>query len=139
MKLAALVLVLSAVRAGADELPPDLAVALKSYDRAHYESDLPRLESLVTDDYRLVNSDASIENKQQFLADFHLPGFKIDPYVREQSMNKVWKCGAVTAATVHLSWTQDGTKHTRVLRYADVWIKRNGRWQVAFTQVTRVP
>jgi ketosteroid isomerase-like protein len=139
MKLAALIFVLSVLPAAADELPPDLAAALNSYDRAHYESDLPRLTSLVTDDYVLVNSDASVENKRQFLADFQLPGFKIDPYVREQSMNKVWKCGAVTAATVHLSWTQDGTKHTRVLRYADVWIKHNGRWQVAFTQVTRVP
>jgi ketosteroid isomerase-like protein len=138
MKLAALIFVLSALPAAADELPPDLAAALNSYDRAHYESDLPRLTSLVTDDYVLVNSDASVENKRQFLADFNLPGFKIDPYVREHSINKVWECGAVTSATVHLSWTQNGSNHTRVLRYTDVWVKHNGRWQVAFTQVTRV-
>jgi ketosteroid isomerase-like protein len=138
MKLAALIFVLSVLPAAADELPPDLAAALNSYDRAHYESDLPRLTSLVTDDYVLVNSDASVENKRQFLADFDLPGFKIDPYVREHSINKVWECGAVTAATVHLSWSQNGSNHTRVLRYTDVWVKHNGRWQVAFTQVTRV-
>ena len=139
MKLAVLLLALGAWHPVADELPPDLAAALSSYDRAHYESDLPRLSSLVTDDYVLVNSDASVENKEQFLADFRLPGFKIEPYVREQSVNKVWDCGAVTAAVVRLSWTQDGTKHTRALRYADTWIKKNGRWQVTFTQVTRVP
>jgi ketosteroid isomerase-like protein len=139
MKLAALLFVLGALRPAVDELPPDLAAALASYDRAHYQSDLPRLDSLVTDDYVLVNSDASVENKEQFLADFRLPGFKIEPYVREQSLNKVWDTGAVTAAIVHLSWTQDGAKHTRALRYADVWIKKNGRWQVTFTQVTRVP
>ena len=139
MKLAALLFVLGAILPVADELPPDLAAALSSYDRAHYESDLPRLSSLVTDDYVLVNSDASVENKEQFLADFRLPGFKIEPYVREQSINKVWDNGAVTAAIVHLSWTQDGAKHTRALRYADTWIKKNGRWQVTFTQVTRVP
>jgi ketosteroid isomerase-like protein len=122
-----------------DALPPELAAALSSFDRAHSQSDLPRLSSLVTDDYVLVNSDASIENKEQFLADFRLPGFKIEPYVRREPTNKVWDCGAVTAATVHLSWTQDGVKHTRGLRYADVWIRKNGRWQVTFTQVTRVP
>ena len=138
MKLAAVLLVLSAFRPVADELPPDLAAALSSYDRAHYESDLPRLSSLVTDDYVLVNSDASVENKEQFLADFRLPGFKIEPYVREQSVNKVWDGGAVTAAIVRLSWTQDGAKHTRALRYADVWMKKNGQWLVTFTQVTRV-
>jgi ketosteroid isomerase-like protein len=139
MKLAVLLFVLSSLRPVADELPPDLAAALSSYDRAHYQSDLPRLANLVTDDYVLVNSDASVESKQQFLADFRLPGFKIEPYVREQSINKVWDGGAVTAATVRLSWTQDGVKHTRTLRYADVWVKNNGRWQVTFTQVTRVP
>ncbi len=139
MKLLALLFVLGALRPAARELPLDLAAALSSYDRAHYESDLPRLASLVTDDYVLVNSDASIENKEQFLADFRLPGFKIEPYVREQSTNKSWDCGAVTAATVHLTWTQSGAKHTRALRYADVWIKKNGKWQVTFTQVTRVP
>jgi ketosteroid isomerase-like protein len=139
MKFALLLLILAAFPAVADELPADLAAALNSYDRAHYDSDLPRLDSLVTDDYVLVNSDASVENKDQFLADFRLPGFKIEPYVREQPLNKVWDSGAVTAATVRLSWTQDGTKHTRVLRYADVWVKKNGRWRVTFTQVTRVP
>jgi ketosteroid isomerase-like protein len=139
MKFAVLLLALSALHPAADELPADLAAALSSFDRAHYQSDLPRLAGLVTDDYVLVNSDASVENKEQFLADFRLPGFKIEPYVREQSMNKVWDCGAVTAATVHLSWTQDGMKHTRALRYADVWVKKDGRWQVTFTQVTRVP
>ena len=87
----------------------------------------------------LVNSDASVENKEQFLADFRLPGFKIDPYTREQSINKVWESGAVTSGVVHLSWTQDGSKHTRVLRYADVWVKKNGQWLVVFSQVTRVP
>ena len=138
MKIAALLFILIGLHPAVDELPPDLAAALSSFDRAHYQSDLARLSSLVADDYVLVNSDASIENKEQFLADFRLPGFSIEPYVREQSMNKVWNCGAVTAATVHLSWTQDGTKHTRVLRYADVWIKKGGQWRVTFTQVTRV-
>lgn len=139
MKLAVLLFALSALRPVAEELSPDLAAALSSYDRAHYQSDLPRLASLVTDDYVLVNSDASVENKEQFLADFRLPGFKIEPYVREQSINKVWDCGAVTAAMFHLSWTQDGVKRTRALRYADVWIKKNGQWKVTLTQVTRVP
>jgi ketosteroid isomerase-like protein len=139
MKLLVLLFALGALRPVADDLPPDLATALRSYDRAHYESDLPRLSSLVTDDYVLVNSDASVENKEQFLADFRLPGFTIEPYTREQSINKVWANGAVTSAIVRLSWTQDGTKHSRVLRYADVWRRKNGKWQATYTQVTRVP
>ena len=139
MKLAATILLLSAVPALAVELPPDLAKAVKDYDRAQIHNDIPTLERLVADDYVLVNSNATVENKQQFLADFNLPGFKIDPYVVEQPVQKVWGDAAVIGGLVHLSWTQDGKHQTRMLRIAYVWAKRNGHWQATYTQVTRVP
>jgi ketosteroid isomerase-like protein len=139
MKLAAAILVLSAVPAPAVELPPDLAKAVKDYDRAQIHNDILTLKRLVADDYVLVNSNATVENKQQFLADFSLPGFKIDPYVVEQAVEKVWGNAAVIGGLVHLSWTQDGKHQTRLLRVAYIWAKRNGHWQAAYTQVTRVP
>ena len=139
MKLAAAILVLSAAPALAVELPPDLAKAVQDYDRAQIHNDIPTLERLVADDYVLVNSNATVENKQQFLADFSLPGFKIDPYVVEQPMEKMWGSAAVIGGLVHLSWTQDGKHQTRLLRVAYVWAKRNGLWQATYTQVTRVP
>jgi hypothetical protein len=38
-----------------------------------------------------------------------------------------------------LSWTQDGTRNTRLLRVAYIWIRKSGRWQAAYVQLTRVP
>jgi hypothetical protein len=99
---------------------------------------IPRSRGLVTDDYVLVNSNASVENKAQFLADFLLPGFRIEPYVVEEPIQKVWDGGAVLGGLVHLKWTQDGKHQTRTLRVSYVWAKRDGRWQVTYTQVTRV-
>jgi len=139
MKLAATILLLSAVPALAVELPPDLAKAIKDYDRAQIHNDILTLEHLVTDDYVLVNSNATVENKQQFLADFNLPGFKIDPYIVEQPVEKVWGNAAVIGGLVHLSWTQEGKHQTRLLRVAYIWAKRNGLWQATYAQVTRVP
>lgn len=139
MKLAPAILVLSAAPALAVELPPDLAKAVQDYDRAQIHNDIPTLERLVADDYVLVNSNATVENKQQFLADFSLPGFKIDPYVVEQPVEKMWGNAAVIGGLVYLSWTQDGKHQTRLLRVAYVWAKRNGHWQATYTQVTRVP
>jgi hypothetical protein len=139
MKLAATILVLSAVPALAVELPPDLAKAVKDYDRAQIHNDILTLKRLVADDYMLVNSNATVENKQQFLADFNLPGFKIDPYVVEQPVQKVWGNAAVIGGLVHLSWTQDGKHQTRLLRVAYIWAKRNGHWQATYAQVTRAP
>ena len=139
MKLAVAVLVLSAAPALAAELPPDLAKAVRDYDQAQFHNDMATLEHLVADDYMLVNSNATVENKQQFLADFNLPGFKIDPYVLEQPVAKVWGDAAVVGGLVHLSWTQDGKHQTRLLRVAYVWAKRSDHWQATYAQVTRVP
>ena len=121
MKLAVAVLVLSAAPALAAELPPDLAKAVRDYDQAQFHNDIATLEHLVADDYMLVNSNATVENKQQFLADFNLPGFRIDPYVLEQPVAKVWGDAAVVGGLVHLSWTQDGKHQARLLRVVYVW------------------
>lgn len=139
MKLAALFLALSTAPALAADLPPDLAKAVQDYDRAQFSNDVAALERLVDDDYVLVNSNASVEDKRQFLADFNLPGFKIEPYVIEQPVRKVWSDGAVIGGLVNLHWTQDGKHQTRQLRVAYVWAKRDGRWLATYAQVTRLP
>ena len=139
MKLAAILVLGAAPPAVAVELPPDLVAATRDYDQAQFHNDITAHERLVADDYVLVNSNATVENKQQFLADFNLPGFKIDPYVIEQPVQKIWGDAAVIGGLVHLSWTQDGKHQTRWLRVAYVWEKHNGHWQATYTQVTRVP
>lgn len=139
MRLATLLLVLSASPALAAELPPDLAQAVADYDRAQFDNDVATLSRLVDEDYLLVNSNASVEDKRQFLADFHLPGFKIEPYTIEQPVRKIWGDGAVIGGLVNLHWTQDGKQHTRRLRVAYVWAKRDGRWLATYAQVTRIP
>jgi len=116
-----------------------LEQAVREYDQAQTRNDTTTLGRLFADDYVLVNSDASVEDKQQALADFHRPGFHIEPYIVEQPVQKVWSDGAVTGGVVHLSWTQDGRQQQRAIRIAHTWQKRDGRWQLTYTQVTRVP
>jgi ketosteroid isomerase-like protein len=139
VKLAAAVLLLSAAPALAGELPPDLAKAVDAYRQATLRSDIPMLAGLVSDDFLLVNSNASVENKRQFLADFNSPGFKIDGYTVEQRVEKAWSDAAVQGGLLHLSWTQDGKHQARTLRIAYVWQKRDGHWRATYAQVTRAP
>jgi len=123
----------------AADLPPDLAKAARDYDRANVAGDIATLERLFADDYVLVNSDASVEYKQQAIADFRVPGFKIDPYVTTQPVERVWSDGAVIGGIVDLGWTQEGKHQQRLIRIAHVWAKRHGDWKMTYTQVTRVP
>jgi len=139
VKLLLLYLALGATPVLAADLPPDLVRAAHDYDQAQFANDIATLDRLVDDDFVLVNSNASVEDKAQFLADFNLPGFKIEPFVLEQPVHKVWRNGAVIGGLVNLRWTQDGKHQTRQLRVAYVWMKRDGRWLAAYAQVTRVP
>lgn len=124
---------------GIAAMPAELAAAVAEYRWATMRGDIAALSSLVADDYILVNSDSSLQAKPSYLADFRLPGFKIERYAMEQPAHAVWGDTALVRGLLHLEWTQDGSQHTRVLRIAHVWRKGDGRWRLAYTQLTRVP
>ena len=117
----------------------DLDAAVRAYDEATVRNDVTTLARLVADDYMLVNSDSSLQDKQSYLEDFKVPGFKLDPYVLEHPARRDWGNAALVAGVVKLSWTLAGQRHARRLRIAHVWKKQHGRWRLAYTQLTRVP
>jgi ketosteroid isomerase-like protein len=120
------------------EMPLDLAKTIQDYEQAQVQNDVVSLDRLVTDDFVLVNSDSTVQNKKEFLADFKRPGFKLEPYVLEQKVEKVWGDAAVVGGVMLLKWTQDGKNQSRKLRIVYVWAKKNGHWQATYAQLTRV-
>jgi len=140
----ALVLGISALQvraqdAGREAMPPDLARAVAAYDRATVDNDVAQLDALVRDDYVLVNSDMSVQNKPSYLADFKAPGFKIDRYELSDPILIVRADSALTGGFFQLSWTQEGRHAQRRLRIVHFWAKDAGQWRLAYTQLTRAP
>lgn len=130
---------LAAMPARAAELPADLAKAVNDHEQATIRSDVALLADLVSEDYVLVNSDSSLQNKQQYLSDFSVPGFRVETFAMTEPMHQVWSDSALTGGLLHLSWTQEGESHSRLLRIAHVWTKEDGRWRLVYTQLTRIP
>ena len=97
-------------------LPPALARAVAAFDRAQVEGDGAALQRLLADDYVLFNSRARVEHE----------------VVRH------WPGGAVLGGVATLEGSSDGKPFKARLRFADIWRERDGRWQVIFTQATRV-
>ena len=120
-------------------LPAELARAWDSYNEATMHKDVETLSALVTDDYILVNSDTSVQDKASYLKDFAVPGFTLDPYVVEQRVYRVQGSAALTGGVFRLGWTLDGKHQERTLRIAHFWVRQGGRWRLAYTQLTRVP
>ena len=125
--------------ANAADLPADLAKAVKDYDEAQIHGDKGALQRLVADDYTLVNSSGRIQDKAQLIADYTAPGYKIEPFEIMEPVEKVWRDGAVLGGVVDLRGTEGGKPFAVKLRFADIWAKRNGKWQVIYTHVSRPP
>src|SRR5262245_28154709 len=109
------------------EMPTDLAKSIQDYQQAQVQNDVVTLDHLVTDDFVLVNSDSSVQNKKSFLDDFNKPGFKMEPYVLQEKVEKVWSDAAVVGGVMLLKWTQDGKQQSRKLRIVYVWTKKDGQ------------
>ena len=120
-------------------MPPDLARAIAAYDQATIDNDVVRLDALVADDYVLVNSDMSVQNKPSYLADFKVAGFRIDRYALSDPILIVRADSALTGGFFQLSWTQDGRRSQRRTRIVHYWTKDAGQWRLAYTQLTRAP
>lgn len=120
-------------------LPPDLAAAATAYDLAQYKSDRAELEKWLADDYTLAGSSGSNRSKAQYIADAVAPGSKTTYVAITQQVRKVWPDGAVLGGIVDAKGYNRDKPFTMHARFADVWAKRNGRWQVIFTQINATP
>jgi hypothetical protein len=125
--------------ANAAELPADLAKAVRDYDEAQIHGNKAELQRLVADDYTLVNSSGRVQTKAELIADYTTPGYRIEPFEILQPVEKVWSDGAVMGGVVNLRGTDGGKPFAVTLRFADIWARRNGKWQVIYTHVSKPP
>ena len=130
---------LFAAAAWSAEIPADLAKSVKDYDEAQVHGNRAELERLVADDYTLVNSSGRIQTKAELIADYTAPGYKIEPFTVLEPVEKVWSDGAVMGGVATLRGVDGGKPFSVTLRFADIWAKRSGKWQVIYTHVSRPP
>jgi hypothetical protein len=126
-----------AASAFAADIPADLRKAVEDYDHAQVKADGAELRRLVADDYVLINSSGRVQNKSELIADYLAPGYKIEPFQILEPVEKVWNDGAVMGGLVHLKGLSEGKPFAVSLRFADIWAKRNGKWQVIYTHVSK--
>lgn len=135
--LAFLATLLLATSAFAANIPADLRKAVEEYDHAQVKADGAELKRLVADDYVLINSSGKVQNKSELIAEYLAPDYQLEPFEVLEPVEKIWNDGAVMGGLVHLKGMSGGKPFAISLRFADIWAKRNGRWQVIYTHVSR--
>lgn len=120
-------------------LPPDLAAAATAYDLAQSRANRAELERLLADDYTLASMAGTNQTKAQFISDALAPGSKATYVAITKQVRKVWPNGAVLGGMVDVKGFNRGKPYVLRARFVDVWAKRDGRWQVIFTQIHSAP
>jgi ketosteroid isomerase-like protein len=104
------------------------------YVRAFLTSDVARDRELLADDFYGVLADGRVIDKAAFLRQAALPPPLKDFRVREVVVRLYGDAAIVNTRAVYL--LRDGTPAQT--RYVHVYVRRDGRWQIASVQITRL-
>jgi len=113
------------VKALADQLD----VATRSKDKA-------ALERLIASDFVFVRGSGRVGDRADVVATFTSPTMAVTEVKNDE--RKFFDLGdtVLVSAKVQLSGTEEGKAFVENFRGVDVWAKRNGAWQVVYTQIT---
>jgi hypothetical protein len=103
------------------------------------KSDTSLFEKYVSSDYLGVGPDGATQNKSEFLSDVKSGTLKLES--SQESEMKVQVAGADMAVVVYRTndkGTYKGKDITGEYRWVDVFVKRDGKWQIAIDQGTQI-
>src|SRR5436305_1483867 len=103
------------------------------------KADNSAAEKYLTSDYLGIGPDGVTQNKSEFLSDIKSGGLKLES--SKYSDMKVQVADADMAVVVYRSddkGTYQGKDITGQYRWLDVFVKRDGKWQIAIDQGTQI-
>lgn len=144
LRLASLLLALTLVPVGVRAQSSDSAAeAVKTAELARFKAmttnDLPALERALGDDLVYTHSNAAVDTKASYVGSIRSGALKYVSIEPAEMTVRVYGTTAVITAVAKISSVSNGQTMSNQLRYTDIWVLRDGRWQMIGWQSTRVP
>jgi ketosteroid isomerase-like protein len=120
--------------------PQDILALENRRYKAMVEADRPVLEELLADDLIYTHSNAVIDTKQSYIDG--ILGGRWAYAAAERPDEKIDVFGDCARVTGHVRLTlrnPDGSTRGVNGRFLNLWLKRNGKWQLAAWQSTPIP
>ena len=138
--------VLAAVRtAGAlasqppDESAEQTLIALeRGWNEAFYARDVDFLDNVLADEFIVTYDDGARGDKAGELALAEAFNQRVVSATQDDFIVQVHGDAAVVWFTLRVVGIRQGERAELTLRYTDVWVLRDGRWQCVASQSTRV-
>jgi uncharacterized protein (TIGR02246 family) len=117
----------------------DVAAAEKKRFAAMIAGDLDTLGALLADDLTYVHSSGRVDSKAQFLDSLRTGRQKYFEIAPEDTSVRVFGDTAVSTGRSAMHVSAGGQDMRFRIQFTDVWVRRNGRWQMVAWQSTRLP
>ncbi len=108
------------------------------WNEAFYAKDIEFLESILAEDFVVTYDDGSRGDKAKELALAAEFNQNVESALQDEFTIRVYRDTAVVRFTLHLVGIKQGQRAELTLRYTDVWVMRDGRWQCVSSHSTRV-
>ena len=108
------------------------------WNAAFYRRDAAFIETILADEFMATYDDGSRGDKAKELALAEAFAQRVESAVPGEFTVKEYGETAVVWFTLRLAGIRQGERAETVLRYTDVWILRDGRWQCVSSHSTRV-
>ena len=110
----------------------------RQWNDAFYKKDVAFIETILADEFTATYDDGSRGDKAKELALAKEFNQQVESAVQDEFRVRVYGDTAVVWFTLHLVGTKQGKQSKLTLRYTDVWVLRDARWQCVSTHSTRV-
>ena len=110
----------------------------RGWNDAFYRKDVAFISNLLADEFVATYDDGSQGDKEKELALAVQFNQQVESAVQEDFAVRIYRDTAVVWFTLRVMGVRQGERSELLLRYTDVWIVRDGRWQCVSSQSTRV-
>ena len=110
----------------------------RGWNEAFYARDVEFLDSILADDFIVTYDDGARGDKARELALAESFNQRVISATQEDFTVQVYDDAAVVWFTLRVVGIRQGQEAEIALRYTDVWVVRDGRWQCVASQSTRL-
>jgi ketosteroid isomerase-like protein len=110
----------------------------RDWHRAVLQNDVDFVSSVLADEFVATYDDGSRGDRERELALVAAFDQQIDASALDEFLIQIHRDTAVVHFTLRLTGPMQGEPVELTLRYIDVWVYRDGRWQCVASQSTRV-
>lgn len=105
---------------------------------AYEKRDVAAMNTIVADDFTITFSDGSMQTKPQIIESLKRPGGSSSKFYTEDVRSRQYGDTVILIGLVVSEWKQNDKPMIDRSRYTDTYVKRNGRWQVVASHLSKM-